>query len=100
MSSSPTAPSSALTANLARGDRSSATRRAVLGAFTAMSRGHLVLELPDGTVHEQGSRTDAPAHALPLGIPAHAHLRVRREVFFKKCFWSGDIGFEIGRAHV
>ncbi len=93
MSSSPTARSPALTPDLARGDKSSAARHAVLGAFAAMSRGHLVIELPDGTVHEQGSRADALTRTSPLGIPAHAQLRVRREAFFKKCFWSGDIGF-------
>ena len=68
-------------------------RRAVLHAFAGMSRGHLRLELPDGGVHEIGSHADALARALPLGLPAEAHLRVRREAFFKKCVLAGDIGF-------
>ena len=66
-------------------------RRAVLDAFGAMQHGRLTLELPGGTTHEIGSTP--LARALPLDLPAHAVIRVRREAFFKKCFWSGDIGF-------
>lgn len=66
-------------------------QRAVLDAFGAMQRGRLTVELPGGALHEIGG---TPLdRALPLGLPAHAHLRVRREAFFKKCFWAGDIGF-------
>ena len=68
-------------------------RRAVLRAFAGMTRGHLRLELPGGGVHEIGTHADAHARRLPLGIPAEAHLRVRREAFFKKCVLAGDIGF-------
>jgi cyclopropane-fatty-acyl-phospholipid synthase len=73
--------------------RPSAARGAVLRAFAGMQRGHLRMELPDGTVHEQGTRAGGNARPLPLGLPAEAHLCVRREAFFQKCFWSGDIGF-------
>ena len=64
-------------------------QRAVLGAFAAMPRGHLRLELPDGSAGEFGA---GPEH-LPLGVPATASIRVLRPAFFKKCFWAGDIGF-------
>jgi cyclopropane-fatty-acyl-phospholipid synthase len=68
-------------------------RRAVLRSFAGMTRGHLRIELPDGTAHELGSHTEALARPLPLGLPAEARLRVRREAFFKKCVLAGDIGF-------
>ncbi len=85
-----------LSSNLACGQaaalphRHSFLRRAVLNAFGAMQRGRLTLELP-GRTHEIGGTP--LARALPLDLPAHAVIRVRREQFFKKCFWSGDIGF-------
>ena len=66
-------------------------QRAVLGAFAAMPRGHLRLELPDRSVRDFGSRSAETT--LPLGLPAMASVRVLRPAFFKKCFWSGDIGF-------
>ena len=65
----------------------------VLRAFAGMTLGHLRIELPDGTTHEVGTHADAAGRTLPLGLPAEAHIRVRREAFFKKCFWAGDIGF-------
>lgn len=68
-------------------------RAAILRAFADMTRGHLRMELPDGTVHEIGDHSAALALRLPLGLPAAAHIRVRREAFFKKCVLSGDIGF-------
>lgn len=58
-----------------------------------MKRGHLRLELPDGTVRDFGSHTNALTLRLPLNLPATAHLRVRRDAFFKKCVLAGDIGF-------
>jgi cyclopropane-fatty-acyl-phospholipid synthase len=64
----------------------------VFRAFAGMTRGHLRMELPDGTVHEIGMH-DSAAKPLPCGIPAEAHVRVRREAFFKKCVLAGDIGF-------
>lgn len=84
--------SSALPAALLRASRSSLCRRFVLGALAGLQRGHLRLELPDGTTHDVGSHRDAAARSLPRGIPAEATLRIRREGFFAKCFWSGDIG--------
>ena len=68
-------------------------RAAVLKAFGAMTRGHLRLELPDGTVHDLGTHADALARRLPLAIPAAAAIRIRREKFFTKCALAGDIGF-------
>ncbi len=56
-----------------------------------MRRGHLRIELPDGTVHEFGER--APAGALPQGISAFARIAVKHERFFKRCVLAGDIGF-------
>jgi cyclopropane-fatty-acyl-phospholipid synthase len=68
-------------------------RGAVQRAFADMTRGHLRMELPDGTVHEIGSHASALAQRLPLGLPPEAHMRIRREAFFKKCVFAGDIGF-------
>ncbi|PAW63434.1 MAG: cyclopropane-fatty-acyl-phospholipid synthase [Opitutia bacterium Tous-C1TDCM] len=85
--------STSVAGSLAPAAKPSAARAAVLQAFSAMQRGHLRMELPDGTVHEIGSRADAAARTLPLGLPTEVQLRVKREAFFKKCFWSGDIGF-------
>jgi cyclopropane-fatty-acyl-phospholipid synthase len=68
-------------------------RRAVLRSFANMTRGHLRMELPEGGAHEIGAHTDALARELPLGITAAAHIRVKREAFFKKCLLAGDIGF-------
>ena len=68
-------------------------RTAVLRAFGDMTRGHLRLELPDGTVHEIGNHAAALTLRLPLALPAAAHIRVKREAFFKKCILAGDIGF-------
>ena len=64
-------------------------RSAVLGAFAAMTRGSLVMELPDGTRRTFG----ATREELPLGIPAEARIRILKEAFFRKCVLSGDIGF-------
>ncbi|MBC7368990.1 MAG: class I SAM-dependent methyltransferase [Undibacterium sp.] len=68
-------------------------RASVLKAFAAMTRGHLRLELPDGTLHDLGTHADALARTLPLSIPAAAYIRIRREKFFTKCALAGDIGF-------
>lgn len=67
----------------------SASRAAVLEAFSHMKLGRLVVELPCGAVAEFGTATAA----LPLGIAGSARIRVQREAFFKKCVLSGDIGF-------
>jgi cyclopropane-fatty-acyl-phospholipid synthase len=72
---------------------SGAFRSLVLGSFADMQRGHLRMELPDGTVHELGTAADAAARRLPAGGSATAHIHVRREAFFARCFWSGDVGF-------
>ncbi|MDP3071182.1 MAG: cyclopropane-fatty-acyl-phospholipid synthase family protein [Opitutaceae bacterium] len=90
MSPSPSATNS-LSSNFTSARPASFWRRAVLDAFAAMRSGRLTIELPGGTTHEIGG--EPLARALPLGLPAHALIRVHRETFFKKCFWSGDIGF-------
>ena len=64
-------------------------RRAVLNAFSAMTRGSLVIEMPDGTRQTFG----AAREELPLGISGEAKIRVLREDFFRKCVLAGDIGF-------
>jgi cyclopropane-fatty-acyl-phospholipid synthase len=93
MSSQTSARSTSLVTPLRHGAKASIYRRAVLDAFDQMRRGHLRLELADGTTHDLGSHADATNRRLPLAIPAHGQVRIRREAFFKKCFWAGDIGF-------
>ena len=73
--------------------RESWPRRLVLRSFEGMTRGHLRLELPDQTTRDFGSAADAAGRALPAGLSAAAHIRVRSESFFQRCFRSGDIGF-------
>ncbi|MSU22598.1 MAG: class I SAM-dependent methyltransferase [Opitutus sp.] len=92
MSSEPAATSTA-SADFPTSASPSFCRGAVLRSFAGMTRGHLRLELPDGSVHEIGTHAGALAHSLPLGLPAAAHIRVRREIFFRKCVLAGDIGF-------
>lgn len=67
--------------------------RAVLASLEGLTRGHLRVELPDGSARSFGVFPGTPGASLPLGIPAHATLRIRRSAFFKKCFLHGDIGF-------
>ena len=94
MSSEPSSPSTASTpADFAGRAKPGFYRAALLRAFAGMTRGHLRMELPDGITHEIGSHPDALARTLPLGLPAAAHIRVKRDAFFKKCVLSGDIGF-------
>jgi cyclopropane-fatty-acyl-phospholipid synthase len=68
-------------------------QNAVLAALSSLDRGHLHLELPDGSARDLGDAASARAATLPLGLSASATLRVRRESFFKKCALAGDIGF-------
>jgi cyclopropane-fatty-acyl-phospholipid synthase len=72
--------------------RRSLWQNAVLRSFAAMQRGHLRIELPDGSAADFGSPA-AAATTLPLAIPAAAQIRVRRPAFFRQCILSGDIGF-------
>lgn len=70
---------------------SSFAQRAVLRALRELRRGHLRLELPDGSAIDFGHReTNTP---LPCGLASRALIRVRRDAFFKKCVLQGDIGF-------
>ncbi|MEO6244811.1 MAG: cyclopropane-fatty-acyl-phospholipid synthase family protein [Opitutaceae bacterium] len=80
-----------LPAHLAPVRPASPWRRPVLDAFAAMRRGRLTIELAGGVSREIGG--EPLARPLPLGLNQPALIRVRREAFFKKCFWSGDIGF-------
>jgi len=78
---------------LAERGKPSVFRASVLDSFAGMQRGHLRIELPDGTSRDYGTHADALLRKLPLGVPAAANIRVKREAFFKKCVLSGDIGF-------
>ena len=81
------APSASLV-TLATAAAPSLAQRSVLGALQKMQRGQLRLELLDRSV-------------LLLGDPKAwsnrkaeaASIRVLHSDFFKRCFWSGDIGF-------
>jgi cyclopropane-fatty-acyl-phospholipid synthase len=86
-------PTSTTAAAFAERTKPSAFRGAALRAFGDMKLGHLRMDLPDGTVVDFGDHAAARALAMPLGIPATANIRVRRESFFKKCVLAGDIGF-------
>lgn len=77
---------------LAASGRASFAENAVLSSFAAMSRGRLLLELPDGTSRTFGDPDVAPQTVAP-GVNASATLRVRRDAFFQKCLLHGDIGF-------
>jgi len=68
-------------------------RRLVLGAFGAMPRGRLRIELPEGGHVDCGEAGEVIAPDLPLGLSAVTSLRVRRETFFRRCVLAGDIGF-------
>jgi len=85
MSSEPQATSASLASgNLATAPAAGFWRRTVLEAIRGLTRGQLRLDFPEG---------DSLTIGQPLeGVPI-AHIRIRREVFFKKCFWAGDIGF-------
>jgi cyclopropane-fatty-acyl-phospholipid synthase len=67
----------------------SAFRRPVLASLERMAKGQLLMDLPEGSSVVFGSG----GPPLPLGISGEARIRVRREAFFRKCVFSGDIGF-------
>jgi cyclopropane-fatty-acyl-phospholipid synthase len=87
--SPPLATTSTATASPAGGP--SIAERAVLGTFADLKLGRLRVELPDGSVREFGQA--AAAQEVAPGVSDHALIRVRRPVFFKKCLFSGDVGF-------
>jgi cyclopropane-fatty-acyl-phospholipid synthase len=68
-------------------------RRLLLRALAPMRRGHLRLELPDGSATIFGAEPGLPTTPLPVDIASSATIRVRHEDFFKRCVLSGDIGF-------
>ena len=93
-SSRPLAPSGASQgAGVAAGAAGTLFQRAVLRTFAGMQRGHLRIAMPDGATLEFGSAADAAARVLPSGVFAASQLQVHRPDFFRKSFWSGDIGF-------
>ena len=67
-------------------------QRAVLGAFSAMKRGRMQIELPNGEVCVFG-QPDVSAKILAPGVTNTAFMRVRRPAFFSKSALYGDIGF-------
>ena len=67
----------------------SLARRAVLATLAPMTRARLRVELPEGGSREFG----APVPADNEQAEPAATIRVRREAFFRKCLWAGDIGF-------
>ncbi len=76
------------------GKKTSFWQTPVLDALAGMTRGHLHLELPDGTTRDFGTASAREtASPLPLGLSSSATLRIRRPAFFQKCALSGDIGF-------
>ncbi|HEY0966162.1 MAG TPA: cyclopropane-fatty-acyl-phospholipid synthase family protein [Opitutaceae bacterium] len=94
MSQEPVTSTTASASTFAGAAKPSFHQSAVLRAFSAMKRGHLHMELPQGGAVELGEPHAATLErTLPLGIPAAAQIRVRRDAFFRKCILSGDIGF-------
>lgn len=89
----PTTTSPAALAPVTRRPKPSRYQRVVLDALRALPFGRLEVELPDGARQQFGAPADAVTPTLPLGIAQRAHLRIRREAFFAKCVFSGDIGF-------
>lgn len=88
----PSAPAT-VASPLAERNRPSVFRGPLLNALAEMPHGCLRVELPGGLVREFGDQARAAARQLPTGIPAMAHVCVRREAFFRKCVLGGDIGF-------
>ena len=74
------------------------SRRLMLQRLAGMRRGRLRLEFPDGQAVVFGGAEEEAAGFLPVVPPAlpiarSAVIRVRREVFFRRCALYGDIGF-------
>lgn len=59
------------------------SQQLVLRAFEGMTRGRLVLRLPDGAVFHSGNSDSSPL----------AEIHVQRSRFFRRCALHGDIGF-------
>lgn len=72
-----------------RASRPTAFARAVLGALARMRHGHLTIEMPDGDTLRFGNGTN-PRNAS-YGLDAH--IAIRNDNFFRRCFLFGDIGF-------
>ena len=72
-------------------------RRLMLPMLAGMRRGRLRMEFPDGQSATFGAEAEGEG-ALPVLAPARpiarsAVIRVRREIFFRRCALYGDIGF-------
>jgi len=84
------------TSELAPAVRASLFRGPVLAALAGLRQGRLEIELPGGQVVAIGAEPESevvPLGASAIRIPAVARIRVRREVFFRRCALYGDIGF-------
>lgn len=68
-------------------------RRAIFKAFRDMPLGRLRLKFNNGQSIAFGAPEQTPLPSLPQGIAGEATIHIKREVFFKKCVLSGDIGF-------
>jgi cyclopropane-fatty-acyl-phospholipid synthase len=90
MNSSTSAPTTGAAAKTVA-SRPSLYQKLVLQAFDGMSRGHMEIALPDGTSVSFG--TTALHADLAHGIPATAKIQIKRDVFFQKCVFAGDVGF-------
>jgi cyclopropane-fatty-acyl-phospholipid synthase len=85
---SATASSSTLASPLAPAKPSGLHQRLVMGALEKMDEGHLLLQLPDGSVHHLGNQ----------GHPLSSTLTILRPAFFTRVLLYGDVGF--GEAYV
>ncbi len=73
-------------------------RKAMLSALSAMRRGRLSIEMPDGQIAHFGEGEAGSPRFLPVAppappVPSSAIIRVRSERFFRRCALFGDIGF-------
>lgn len=81
-----------------RASRSSSTsaalfQRLVVDMFSAMDRGSLTIDLPDGSQLKFGQSPHEEHPTMPRGLVSNAHMRVRNDRFFRRCVLAGDIGF-------
>ena len=84
-------PTATLSADSSATVRTSLSRRLVLDSLSGMQHGSLTFQMPEGSSLRIGS--PGPHATLAQQIPAEATIRVKREVFFKKCVLAGDVGF-------
>jgi len=68
-------------------------RGLLLSQLAPMQRGHLVMQMPEGTCVTFGKEPESGARLLPLGLARSARILVKDETFFRRCVLAGDIGF-------